>query len=140
MSEELFASTIQTNLVAPFFILRAFLPAMRQRGSGHIVTIGSVADRNIMPENGAYASAKYGARALHEVLRAETKGSGVRATLVSPAATDTPIWDAVLAEDQTRHLPTRDVMLSPSAVADAVVYTVSRPIAVNIDELRISHS
>jgi NADP-dependent 3-hydroxy acid dehydrogenase YdfG len=140
LSEAFFRDTIQTNLVAPFLLIRAFLPAMRTRAKGHFVTIGSVADRNVMPGNGAYSPAKFGARAMHEVLRLELRGSGVRATLVSPASVDTPLWDDVLGREQTRSFPARDMMLNPQAVADAVLYAVSQPAAVNIDELRLSHS
>lgn len=140
MPDGLFEETIRVNLLAPFFIIRACLPAMRTRGSGHIITIGSIADRAIMPENGAYSPAKYGLRAMHEVLRAETRGIGVRATLIAPAATDTQIWDSILAEDHARTFPSRDAMLSPTAVAEAVVYAASQPRSVNIDELRLSRS
>jgi NADP-dependent 3-hydroxy acid dehydrogenase YdfG len=140
MSATTFVDTIQTNLIAPFLLVRAFLPAMRARGSGDVVTVGSIADRMVMPENGAYSAAKYGARAMHEVLRLELRGTGVRATLVSPGATDTALWDPILAEPHERAVPTRDVMLAPSAVADAIAYAVTRPAGVNIDELRLSHS
>jgi NADP-dependent 3-hydroxy acid dehydrogenase YdfG len=140
MSETLFLETMQTNLVAPFLIVRAFLAAMRERKSGHVVTIGSIADRLIMQENGAYSPAKYGERALHEVLRLELKGSGVRATLVSPGPVDTPLWDEVLKQGHDRSLPPREAMLKPAAVADAVLYAVSQPADVNIDELRLSQS
>lgn len=139
---KVFADTLHINLLAPFLTLRAFLPAMQQRGSGHILTIGSVADRTIFAENGAYSAAKYGARALHEVLRTETRGTGIRATLISPSAVDTPIWNDILAESpsQARHLPTRDVMLAASDIADAAIFALTRPTAVNIDELRLTHS
>lgn len=140
MSLDVFERTVETNLVAPFVLLRAFLPRMRARGSGHVVTVGSIADRTVYPENGAYSAAKYGARAMHEVLRAETRGSGVRATLVSPGPVNTRLWDDVLAHGAERQLPTRDVMLDPDAVANAVLYTVTRDAAVNIDELRLSHA
>ncbi|MGH9885184.1 MAG: SDR family oxidoreductase, partial [bacterium] len=88
-----FREAIDVNLVAPFLLVRTFLPAMRQRGSGHIVTIGSVADRVIYPENAAYSASKFGMRAVHEVMRAELRGTGVRATLVSPGPVDTALWD-----------------------------------------------
>lgn len=140
MSEALFVSTVQTNLIAPFILIRAFAVGMQARGSGHIITIGSIADRSVMPGNGAYSPAKYGLRAMHEVLRLELRGTGVRATLVSPGPVDTPLWDGVLARDDEGVLPSRDVMLSPQAVADAVMYAVSQPASVNIDELRLSHT
>ncbi len=137
MSTDAFAETIDVNLVAPFRVLRAFLPAMRARGSGHIVTIGSVADRSIFPGNGAYAAGKFGQRAMHEVLRTELTGTGIRSTLVSPAATDTPIWDAI-DPDNRPGFPSRMSMLRADDVADAVLWAATRPTHVNVDEVRIS--
>jgi len=67
---DVFRETLELNLTAPFAFVRAFLPEMRRRGLGHIVTIGSIADRAIFPGNAAYAASKHGLRALHEVLRA----------------------------------------------------------------------
>lgn len=134
---DMFEQTIQANLVAPFRLLRALLPAMKVRGTGHVIAIGSVADRTIFPGNGAYSASKFGQRALHEVLLAELRGTGLRATLVSPAATDTPIWDPV-DPDNTPGFPTRAQMLRASDVADAVLWAVTRPAGVNVDELRIS--
>ena len=138
-SLEEFAATVETNLVAPFALVRAFLPAMRARGSGHVVTIGSIADRNTFPGNGAYAASKYGARALHEVMRLELRGSGVRATLVSPGPTDTPLWDPIDPDSREGFTP-RAAMLPAGAVADAVLWALTRDAAVNVDELRLSRS
>jgi NADP-dependent 3-hydroxy acid dehydrogenase YdfG len=134
-----FARTVDTNLVAPFTLVHAFLPAMRARRAGYIVTIGSIADRNALPENAAYAASKFGLRALHEVLRAELRGSGVRATLVSPGPVDTPLWDPVDPDRRPGFTP-RAMMLAPEAVADAVLYVLTRPADVNVDELRLSRS
>jgi NADP-dependent 3-hydroxy acid dehydrogenase YdfG len=134
-----FEATLQANLAAPYRVLHAVLPAMRARGHGHVVSSGSVADRRIYGGNGAYSASKFGARALHEVLREELTGSGVRCTLVSPAATDTPIWDP-LDPDNTPGFPPRSSMLRADDVADAVLWAVSRPAHVNIDELRLSRS
>ena len=134
-----FAADLQTNLVAPLRFVRALLPDMRARGSGDIVTIGSVADRAIFPENAAYAASKHGARALHEVLRLETRGSGVRAMLISPGPVDTALWDSIDPDHRDGFIP-RAQMLSPQAVADAVLYAVTQPREVNVDELRLSRS
>lgn len=134
-----FEETLQANLIGPFRLVHALLPAMQLRGQGDIVTIGSVADRQIFGGNGAYSASKFGARALHAVLREELRGTGVRATLVSPAATDTPIWDPI-DPDHTPGFTPRAAMLRPEDVADAVLWAVSRPAHVNIDELRLSRS
>jgi NADP-dependent 3-hydroxy acid dehydrogenase YdfG len=130
---------LDLNLVAPFRFVRAFLPAMKTSKAGHIVTIGSVADRSAFPGNSGYSASKFGARAVHEVLRAETKGSGVRATLVSPSATDTDIW--VGLEPGVRgKFPPRDEMLRAEDVAAAVMFAVTQAATVNVDELRLSRS
>ncbi|MFI5232719.1 MAG: SDR family oxidoreductase [Gemmatimonadales bacterium] len=134
-----FATMLDLNLVAPFAFIRAFLPAMKAAKAGHIVTIGSVADRSVFPGNAGYSASKFGARAVHEVLRAETRGSGVRATLVSPGATDTVIWDG-LEPGIRGTFPSRGEMLSADDVAGAVLFAVTRADWVNVDELRLSRS
>ena len=135
----LFEQALQANLLAPFRFLHAFVPRMRAAGQGHVITIGSVADRSIYSGNGAYSASKFGARALHEVLREELRGSGVRATLVAPSATDTPIWDPI-DPDNKPGFPPRAAMLRPDDVADAVLWAVTRASHVNVDELRISRA
>ena len=134
-----FARTLDVNLTGAFRLVSAFLPLMRERGSGHVITIGSIADRAPFPGNSAYAASKFGSRALHEVLRAETRGSGVRASLISPGPVDTPIWDEIDPDTKPGFTP-RAQMLSPQAVADAVVWVATRPTEANIDELRLSRS
>jgi NADP-dependent 3-hydroxy acid dehydrogenase YdfG len=132
-----FHAALEVNLMAPFLLARAFLPEMRARRRGHIVTVGSIADRHAFPENGAYAASKFGARGLHEVLRSELRGSGVRATLVSPGPTDTPMWEPHQPDTREGFTP-RSAMLRAAAVADAIVWAVTRPDGVNVDELRLT--
>ena len=134
-----FVTTIHVNLVAPFLFVHAFLHRMRERRFGHLITVGSIADRMVFPENGAYAASKHGVRALHEVMRAELRGSGVRATLVSPGPVDTALWDPVDPDSRSGFTP-RSAMLSPAAVADAILYALTTPAEMNVDEIRVSRS
>lgn len=134
-----FGAMIHTNLIGPFAVLHEFLGDMRSRGSGHVVTVGSVADRAIYAGNGAYSATKFGMRAIHEVLREETRGSGVRATLISPAGVDTDIWDGIRFPGMSEP-PDRSMMMSTDAVANAVLYALTQPHEVNIDELRLSRT
>lgn len=127
------------NTLAPLRLVREFLPGMRAREAGHIVFLGSIADRHVFPSNAVYAATKHALRAAAEALRAESRGSGVRTTLVSPAATDTPIWDPH-DPDRSAHLPSRGEMLRAEDVADAVLWAVTRPAHVDVDELRLSRS
>jgi NADP-dependent 3-hydroxy acid dehydrogenase YdfG len=134
-----FLDIINTNLVGPFLFVRAFLGEMKRRDSGHIVTIGSIADRTIFSGNAAYSAAKFGLRAVHEVLRAELKGTGVRTSLISPAATNTEIWNNVTVTDPVTKPHSRRPMLEPEDVVQAVLFALTRPERVNVDELRLSH-
>jgi len=137
---ETFIETINTNLVGPFLFVRAFLGEMKVRNRGHIVTIGSIADRTIFTGNAAYSAAKFGLRALHEVMRAELRGTGVRTTLISPAATDTEIWNSVTVTDPVAKPHSKRPMLDPNDVVGAVIFALTQPDRVNVDELRLSHS
>ena len=127
---------LAANIKAPFYVARAFLPAMRAAGRGSYITVGSVADHVGFPENSAYAASKYGLRGLHETLLAEYRGSGVRLTLVSPGPTDTAVWDPV-DPDNREGFPRRADMLRPGDVADAIVFVATRPSHVLIDWLRL---
>ena len=138
-SIEEFGRTLDVNLTGAFRLVHAFLPLMREQGSGHVITIGSIADHSAFPGNAAYAASKYGSRALHEVLRAETKGTGVRASLISPGPVDTPIWDEIDPDSKPGFTKRAD-MLSAEAVADAVVWVATRTPECNVDELRLSRS
>ena len=138
-SVEMFDQLINVNLRAAFLLIRAVLPGMLARGSGHIVSIGSVAGRQAYPGNGAYSASKFGLRGLHAVLDAELRGSGVRATLVEPAATDTPLWGSV-DRRVFKDLPPASAMLQPAAVAQAVLYAVSQPDGVSVPNLLVERS
>jgi NADP-dependent 3-hydroxy acid dehydrogenase YdfG len=127
---------LAVNLQAPFALARAFLPAMRARGQGCYITLGSVADHVGYPENAAYAASKYGLRGLHETLLEEYRGTGVRLTLVSPGPTDTSAWDPFDPDRRSGFIP-RAGMLRPSDVAEAVLFVATRPAHVLIDWLRL---
>jgi NADP-dependent 3-hydroxy acid dehydrogenase YdfG len=131
-----FDDHLRVNTRGPFLVIRALLPAMLERGSGLVVNIGSVSGWKAFPGNAAYSASKYGLRGLHEVLLEEIRGTGVRATLVEPAATDTELWDA-LDPDANPGLPNRADMLRAEDVAAAVVFAATRPEGVALPLLRI---
>ena len=133
---EEFGAQLAGNLVAPFLVLRAFLPAMVGRGRGLIVTVGSVADHQAFPGNAAYGAAKSGLRGMHAVLARELQGTGVRATLLSPGPVDTAIWDAV-DPDTKPGFTKRAQMLNTGDIADAVLFVATRRDQVAIPELHI---
>lgn len=133
---EEFDRQLAVNLRGPFLVTRAFLPEMIERGSGHVVNVGSIAGRVALPGNAGYSASKYGLRGMHEVLVAELQGTGVRTTLVEPAATDTPLWDP-LDPDSRSDLPSRSQMMSAGDVARAIAYAVQQPPGLEISILAL---
>jgi NAD(P)-dependent dehydrogenase (short-subunit alcohol dehydrogenase family) len=108
-----FRDQIDVNLTGAFAVTQAFLPEMRERGSGHLFFMGSVASIMAYPGNAGYCAAKHGLRGLARVVREETKDEGLRVTTVLPGATDTPTWEDV-------DLPAERFM-APEDVAQSVV-------------------
>lgn len=132
---EEFAGQLATNLSGPFAMLRVFFGPMVTRGTGLIVTIGSVADHCAFPGNAAYGAGKFGLRGLHGVLVAELVGTGLRATLVAPGPVDTEMWDAV--DLSQPGFTSRAGMLQAADVAEAVLFVATRPAHVVIPEMHI---
>ncbi|MFB6098050.1 MAG: SDR family oxidoreductase [Salinibacter sp.] len=108
-----FRDQIDVNLSGAFAVTKAFLPGMRERGSGHLFFMGSVASIMAYPGNAGYCAAKHGLRGLARVVREETKDEGVRVTTVLPGATDTPTWEGV-------DLP-KERFMAPEDVAQSIV-------------------
>jgi len=108
-----FREQLDVNLTGTFAVTKAFLPAMRERGAGHLFFMGSVASLQAYPGNAGYCAAKHGVRGLARVVREETKDEGLRVTTVIPGATDTPTWDGV-------DIPTERFM-PPEDIAQAIV-------------------
>lgn len=135
-SDALAREQLAINVEAPLAVARHFLPAMRARGAGTHIVIGSVADWRAFPGNAAYAASKYAVRGLHEVLVEEFRGSGVRCTLISPGPTDTSVWDPH-DPDRRQDLPDRSSMLRPDDVAEAVIFAATRPARMQIELIRL---
>lgn len=131
-----FSDSLAVNVTGPFLVVRALLPKIVERGSGHFVTIGSISDHVAYPGGAAYTAGKFAVRGLHEVLRAEVTGTGIRTTLVSPGPVNTDVWDPIQPDDRPGFTKRRDMML-PEDVAEAVLFAVTRPERVDVTEIRM---
>ena len=86
----LFRSVMETNYFGVIRCTQAVVPQMRERGSGCIVQISSVAGRLTQPPMAAYCASKWALEAMTEALAGEMKTFGVRVALVEPGVIDTP--------------------------------------------------
>jgi short-subunit dehydrogenase len=109
------------NLIAPAALIRAVLPQMIKRKSGHIVNIGSVMGSINYPFFAAYSSAKAGVRGLSEGLRREMAGRGIDVSYVAPRAVRTAFNNAAVMRfmEMTKMHPD-----DPEFVADRIVQAI----------------
>lgn len=112
-SVAMFDRVVAANLRSTFLVTQAFLPAMR-RGAGDIFFLSSIAGLQAYPNGAAYCSAKAGVTGLARVLRAETKGTGLRVCCLHPGATWTPSWQGA-GIAPARMMPARDIARSITA-------------------------
>ncbi len=123
-SPEFWREMVLTNVYGAALTIRATLEALKD-AQGHLLLTGSVAGRRALPGS-LYSATKWAVTAMGEGARQELNGSGVRVTLIEPGAVDTPFFSnqpktALVAED----------------VARAVMYAVSQPPSVDVNEILI---
>lgn len=98
---------LDVNLIAPAVVSSCALPAMRERGSGRIVMVSSIAGRAaILPLNAWYHASKYGLEALSDVLRVEVASFGVKVAIVEPGFFKTEIEQRAKAQAAEREAVT----------------------------------
>jgi all-trans-retinol dehydrogenase (NAD+) len=123
LPDEKIERTLAVNTLALFWTTKAFLPAMKARGSGHIVTVASAAGLIGTARETDYAASKFAAVGFNEALRQELRRSarGVRTTVVCPFYIDTGMFHGV----KTR-FPLLLPVLKEQQVADRVLKAIRR--------------
>ena len=127
---------IDLNLTSVFQCIQGILPHMRQRQSGIIVNISSIASKQVFPNWGAYSVSKFGLMALTQAIAGEERSNGIRVSAVCPGSVDTPLWDT----DTVQGDFDRSAMLTAEMVAQGILYTVLAPAGAVVEELIIMPS
>jgi NAD(P)-dependent dehydrogenase (short-subunit alcohol dehydrogenase family) len=125
----------EVNVLAPVDLVRGL--ADRLRG-GHVVSISSVTARALPGAKfGPYAATKRALETWSEALRLEAATAGIAVTVIAPGLVDTPLYGRVPGFDNALARLRSDVpvWLSPDDVADAVVWTLTRPARVVVSEI-----
>jgi 3-hydroxy acid dehydrogenase/malonic semialdehyde reductase len=128
---------IDTNIKGLLWVDRAVTPGMVQRGSGHVIHIGSIAGRQLYPRGNVYCATKHAVRALTEGLRLDLSGSGVRVTSIDPGLVDTEFSTVRFRGDVQRAESVYKGMtpLSADDVAQAVLFAATSPPHVTVAEM-----
>lgn len=128
---------INLNLLGVMYTTHEVLPLMKAQGSGHIVTISSVAGRTVLGDDAVYAATKWGVGAFSQALRQEVLHQHIRVTVIEPGVVVTEIWDRMTDPDARARTQTRQQGMTPlqsEDIAAAVVYAVTQPERVAINE------
>ena len=129
---------IDTNIKGLLWITRGVLPHMIPRQRGDIVNLGSVAGRWVYPGGAVYCSTKFAVRALSEGLRMDLFGTGLRVTNIEPGMVDTEFSTVRLGDpEKAKRIYEGMRALSAEDIAQSVVWALSCPPHVNIQELVI---
>jgi 3-hydroxybutyrate dehydrogenase len=112
---------IQVMLVAPFQLIRALLPAMKQQRWGRIINVGSAHSVVASPFKSAYISAKHGLLGLTRCVALEAGPFGVTVNAICPAYVRTPLVEKQIADQAKVHGLSEDevvkkIMLEPAAI------------------------
>jgi short-subunit dehydrogenase len=123
-SQEEVARAVRVNLEAPILLAHALVPAMSERGSGHVVFISSIAGKVASPRASIYNATKFGLRGFALALREDLAGdgSGVGASVVLPGF----IRDAGMFADAGVADPPGVGTSSPEEVAEGVAKAIVR--------------
>jgi NAD(P)-dependent dehydrogenase (short-subunit alcohol dehydrogenase family) len=113
-----FRHVINTNLIAPFLLIKKVLPAMIENG-GSIINVTSDAGAVGYPGWGAYGISKFGIEGLSQTWAAELEGSGVRVNYVDPGNMNTAMHRAAEPNEDPTH------WADPAAVTEVFIYLAS---------------
>jgi NADP-dependent 3-hydroxy acid dehydrogenase YdfG len=131
---------IQVNCLGLLYCSHAALPLMRDSGGGHIVNVSSIAGRRASAFSAAYNMTKFGVTGFSEALRQEALHSKIRVTCVEPGFVETELLshnpDFVQEAAQGRKEEIGDLLQSED-IADAVMYAVSQPPHVAVNEVLV---
>jgi NADP-dependent 3-hydroxy acid dehydrogenase YdfG len=131
---------IQTNVMGVMYMTAAAIEGMVEQGSGDIVNMSSVAGRQARTGAGVYNASKWAVNAFSESLRQEVTGRGVRVGLVEPGAVATELTDHITQPDAKAasvQMYTSMRALQPEDIARAVLYLVTQPPHVAVNEILI---
>ena len=134
-SEEDEEAVLETNVHGLVRMTRLCLPHLRD--GGHIVNIGSVAGRQAYPNGALYVTSKYAVRGFTYALREDLLGRPVRITTVDPGLVQTDFSRVRFRgdEEQARAVYEGVEAMRPSDIADCIVFALTRPPHVNVDEI-----
>jgi NADP-dependent 3-hydroxy acid dehydrogenase YdfG len=129
---------LELNVLSLIASTQAALAGMKTRRDGHIVNVSSTAGRIANPNAAAYSATKFGVVAFSEALRREVYADNIRVSIIEPGIVQTELRDHIghaATQASLNAWASNMRQLQPEDVADAIVFCVSRPPHVNVNEI-----
>ncbi len=136
-NEDDWVQMMETNVLGLLRVTKAMLPLLRRAPRAHIVNLGSVAGFEVYPGGVGYTASKHAVRAITKTLRLELMGEPIRVTEIEPGMVETEFSLVRFKGDKERASNVYKGMepLTGADIADCIVWVVTRPPHVNIDEM-----
>jgi 3-hydroxy acid dehydrogenase / malonic semialdehyde reductase len=134
-SEDDEETVLETNVHGLIRMTRLCLPHIRD--GGHIVNLGSIAGRQAYEKGAVYVTSKFAVRGFTYALREDLLGRPIRLTTVDPGLVETEFSKVRFRGDETKAKAVYEGVdaLTPDDIAECVLFAVTRPLRVNIDEI-----
>ncbi|MBU6130544.1 SDR family oxidoreductase [Staphylococcus aureus] len=122
-------SMIDVNIKGTLYTAQAALPTMLEQSSGHLINIASISGFEVTKSSTIYSATKAAVHTITQGLEKELAKTGVKVTSISPGMVDTAITAA--------YNPTDRKKLEPQDIAEAVLYALTKPKHVNVNEITV---
>ncbi|MBC7886365.1 MAG: SDR family oxidoreductase [Ferruginibacter sp.] len=129
LTEVDFLKTLNYNLYAPFLLIKAFLPAMKEIKKGLIINIPGILGKVPMAGAAAYSASKYGLVGMMQSIREELKRTDIRITNLFLGGVDSPFWDNIDLKVQ------REKMIQAEEAAKAIWFLCQQPSSGVVSEM-----
>lgn len=122
-------SMIDVNIKGTLYMAQAALPTMLEQSSGHLINIASISGFEVTKSSTIYSATKAAVHTITQGLEKELAKTGVKVTSISPGMVDTAITAAYNPSDRKK--------LDPQDIAEAVLYALTQPKNVNVNEITV---
>lgn len=122
-------SMIDVNIKGTLYTAKAALPTMLEQSSGHLINIASISGFEVTKSSTIYSATKAAVHTITQGLEKELAKTGIKVTSISPGMVDTAIT--------ATYNPTDRKKLEPQDIAEAVLYALTQPKHVNVNEITV---
>jgi len=136
VEEEVIEDVISTNLKGLIHMTRLFIPVLKKRPEAAIVNISSMTGVKYPPGQSVYAASKWGVRGFTEVIREDLRGTSVKVSGIYQAGVKT---DMFFKTGETFAEGVFEKFMDPMDLADIIIYMLSQPKGIWMEEVRVNY-